>query len=91
MSKISTGDMVVPRLRYGADRLFLWSNENPCMVQAEVFKGEILTVLKIEKFSDVEELRIQKEWAENACLLLRASGETGWTGSGWIRRITNGP
>lgn len=82
--------MVIPRLRYGADRLFLWSGENPCIVQAEVFKGEILTVLKIEKFSCSEELRLQKEWSENACLLLRASGEIGWTGSGWVKRITSG-
>lgn len=87
MRLFEAGDLVIPRLKAGIKRLALWSEgENPQHVVAEIKKGEILTVIRVEKFDAAEE-RIHPEWSKSACLLLSARGEVGWTGAGWVKKI----
>lgn len=87
MTFINVGDVVVPKLRQGIKKLFLWSEgNNPSSVVAEVNKNELLTVIRIESFESKNDA-VQPEWSKSSCLLLSEKGELGWTGSGWVKKI----
>jgi hypothetical protein len=80
------GDLVVPRLRRGTKCLFVWSYDDtgPCTVIGEIAKNTIMTIVKIDKFSNDQ---LAEEWKDGSCLLLCPKGITGWVGAGWIRKI----
>jgi hypothetical protein len=83
------GDLVVPKLRFGIRKLFLWSNKSelgPCEVSAEVAKNTIMTILRIESYGSNLQ-RINKEWEQGACLILAQNGKLGWVGSGWLKKL----
>lgn len=87
MTFISVGDVVVPKLKQGMNKLVLWSEgNNPSSVIAEIDKNELLTVIRVESFETKKDV-IQAEWSKSACLLLSCKGELGWTGIGWIRKV----
>ena len=80
------GDLVVPRLRRGIKCLFIWSYDDtgPYKAIGEIAKNTIMTVFKIDKFSNNQ---LAEEWKDGSCLLLCPSGITGWTGAGWLKKI----
>jgi hypothetical protein len=80
------GDIVIPRLRHGAERLFLWSENSPSIVVEEIEKNTILTIIRIESFND-KHTHVQDEWKKGSCLLLAPTGVTGWTGVGWVKKL----
>jgi hypothetical protein len=87
--KILAGDLVVPRLKRGVEKILLWSeNEigHPTMVTDEIAEDEIMMVLKTEKFSS-EVNNINDEWKNGACLILSPQGKIGWTGLGWLKKL----
>ena len=87
--KFLPGDLVVPNLHSGADTLLLWNDENgvgPNVVVAEIKRKSILTVIKCEHFKEVSNKN--DEWANGACLLISSDGIAGWTGNGWLKKIT---
>jgi len=86
---LSPGDLVVPRLKFGVKKLLLWSDSelgHPTEVADEILKNEIMLVLKIEMFSGAKK-HVNDEWKNGACLILSQGGKTGWTGSGWLKKL----
>jgi len=82
------GDIVTPRLNKDQPTLFLWSDGcSPNIVVDEVARDAILIVLSVESFNR-RETPVQDERKKSSCLLLSSAGQTGWTGSGWLKKIT---
>ena len=93
MTMYEPGELVVPKLKSGIDKLLLWSDSTdftPLSVVAEVEKNRIMTVLKFEAFRTRRRKGMYSpEWLDGACLVLGPDGQSGWTGAGWLKRITN--
>jgi|688.fasta_scaffold03138_6 hypothetical protein len=86
---LSVGDMVVPNLQEER-KLLLWSDgKTPITVVAEVGPESILMIIEVQRFDDSNKQKLQPEWEHSSCLLLGPQGEIGWTGTGWITKITN--
>ena len=89
MNMLLVGDMVTPNLQEEA-KLLLWSDGNlPITVTAEVEPDAVLMIIEIQKFSETDRSKRQQEWEHSSCLLLGPSGELGWTGIGWIKKVTS--
>jgi len=86
---LSAGDIVIPNLQE-EKKLLLWSDgKTPITVVAEVDPGTILMIIEIQDFDDTNKHKLQPEWEHSSCLLLGPRGEVGWTGAGWVTKITN--
>jgi len=86
---LSAGDMVIPNLQEET-KLLLWSDgKTPITVVAEVDPDAILMIIEIQNFDNPGKHKLQLEWEHSSCLLLGPRGEIGWTGMGWITKITN--
>jgi len=86
---LAPGDLVIPKLKCGIKKLLLWSDRNgvgPHEVVAEIEKGAIMTVLRIESYGISPE-RINKEWKQGACFMLTDKGQLGWVGAGWLKKL----
>ena len=83
------GDLVVPRLKKNIESLLIWgegTGPGPNVVVGEVSHGTIMTVIRFESFRTIQ--NASREWRRGACLLLCPSGISGWTGSGWVKKLT---
>lgn len=82
---LKPGEIVTPRLPRPEKELFLWADGQETIV-GSVIAGSVCIVLKVESFEHSAEF-IQEEWKKGACLLLGPTGQIGWTGAGWLRRL----